>query len=112
MGNILNLDINIKDDVKTTLNIIAKNLKNGWTRDAKAEASLEDMGSTQFAFNFKSANQNNTIFLIERNNKLETTNVVPQEGTDSIPISECNSMLKKFEEDVLTNTNLKYSIHN
>lgn len=112
MENILNLDINIKDNVKTTLSIISKNLSNGWIRDAKSEANLKDMGSIQYAFNYKDDNHNNTIFFIERNNRLETTNVVPQKGTNSIPISECNSMLKKFEDEILNNTDLKYSIHN
>lgn len=110
-NNILNLDVNIKGDVNTTLKAISSELGNGWTRDAKAEESIKEMGSTQFAFNYNDGKQNNTIFLIERNNKLETTNVVPQSGTSSIPISECNSMLTKFEEDVLNNTDLKYSIH-
>lgn len=111
MENILNLDIEIKKNVENTINIITENLSNSWTRNFVQEKSIRDMGSEQFVFNYKSEICNNLIYFIERNNQLETTNVLSLKE-NKISITECNNMLKKFEKDILSKTDLKYSIHN
>jgi len=112
MDSILNLDVKIKENVNNTLDSISKELNENWTRNAKAEVSIKDSGSEQYVFNYKNGNQNNSIYLIERDGELQTTNIVPADGISSIPISECNDMLRKFEDEVLNKTNLKYSLHN
>lgn len=112
MSNILNLEVKIKKDIDATIDSISGKLNGTWTRDIKAEVSVKEAGSKQYAFNYKKGEKNNSIFLIERDGKLESTNIVPQGGLKSISHSECNKMIRKFEKDVLQDTGLKYSIHN
>jgi hypothetical protein len=114
MENILNLSIKIEDNnIDKVVNEISNNLGTNWTRDIATELSLEKVGSKQVVLRYTNGNVKNIVSFIQIGDELSTTNVVPVCGIrNKISIKECNNTIKKLEEDVLNNIDVKYSIHN
>lgn len=112
MVDILNMDIKIKNDAKSTIDLITNNLKINWGRNYSAEKNINQIARTQYGFQFNDGTINVTVFFIERNGNLTTTNVVPDPSYASqIPIEMCNDMIILFAKSNL-NGIVKYSIYN
>lgn len=105
-----NMNIKLSPDCNTTITTITNALPFGWTRDTSAENNIKSMGSTQYAFNYNDNQDiNASIFFVERNAQLETTNVVPKNKSE-LPINECNNLITLFGKSVLDNTSIEYDI--
>ena len=105
-----NMNIKLSPDCNTTITTITNALPSGWTRDISAENNIKSMGSTQYGFNYNDNQDiNASIFFTERNEQLETTNVVPKNKSE-LAIKECNNLIALFGKNVLDNINIKYDI--
>ena len=93
-----NMQIEVVDSHKNTINIISSSLALNWSReDANIECSVSNSSSKQYAFRYTTTEEDIVIWFKEHNNYLTTTNVVPRH-VNEISIDKCNNMIELFAE--------------
>ena len=104
-------------NIKATLEVFNKQISNyftdTWYRDSKLEKLIDENTQSKedtYVVIYKYNNQNVMIILEESDNEMELINIVYQDSKKSLSVPETNNILRKFEKDILSQTNLVYSI--
>jgi len=104
MSKIKNMEIEINENATDTINLISSFLGLNWSREnAETENRIN-----QFGFRYTNNDEDISIWFIERDGVLTTTNVVPGH-TNEISIERCNDLIELFGEQNLFGR-VKYSI--
>lgn len=108
MKQFQDLELELQQNDSDTISLITKNIKTPWSRNIEKEKEIAAI-TNQICFEYKTTNYDASLWLIERDNKLVVSNIVPNK-LGQLLLEDYNSILNIFVEENIKPLKLHYNI--